>query len=299
MNNYWKDRFLSLEKASHKIGVETYKEIEIAFDRAQKDIEKEIESWYGRFVKNNNIDMVEAKRILNTKELKELKWDVNEYIAKGRENAINHKWMKELENASARFHINRLEALKIRMQQSAELAFGNQLDLVDGLLRKVFTENYYRSIFEIQKGFNVGFKVSEIDDNLLNKIISKPWAKDGKTFSERIWGSKDKLINELHADLTQNVLLGKPPKDLINNLVKKFNTTKANASRLVMTELAFFHTVSQRDAFKELGSEQYTILAVLDNKTSLVCQDFDGKVFDTKDMSIGINAPPFHPNAGV
>ena len=92
------------------------------------------------------------------------------------------------------------------------------------------------------------------------------------------------------------MLLGKPPKDLINNLVKKFNTTKANASRLVMTELAFFHTVSQRDAFKELGSEQYTILAVLDNKTSLVCQDFDGKVFDTKDMSIGINAPPFHPN---
>ncbi|BAK55897.1 head morphogenesis protein [Candidatus Arthromitus sp. SFB-mouse-Japan] len=296
MNNYWKDRFLSLEKASHKIGVETYKEIEIAFDRAQREIEKEIESWYGRFAKNNNIDMVEAKRILNTKELKELKWDVNEYIAKGRENAINQKWMKELENASARFHINRLEALKLRMQQSAELAFGNQLDLVDGLVHKVFTENYYRSIFEIQKGFNVGFKVSEIDDNLLNKIISKPWAKDGKTFSERIWGSKDKLINELHADLTQNVLLGKPPKDLINNLVKKFNTTKANASRLVMTELAFFHTVSQRDAFKELGSEQYTILAVLDNKTSLVCQDFDGKVFDTKDMSIGINAPPFHPN---
>ena len=94
-------------------------------------------------LKNNNIDMVEAKRILNTKELKELKWDVNEYIEKGRENAINQKWMKELENASARFHINRLEALKLRMQQSAELAFGNQLDLVDGLLRKVFTENYY------------------------------------------------------------------------------------------------------------------------------------------------------------
>ena len=66
-----------------------------------------------------------------------------------------------------------------------------------------------------------------------------------------------------------------------------------------MTELAFFNTVQQRDAFKELGSEQYTILAVLDNKTSFVCQDFDGKVFDIKDMSIGINAPPFHPNAGV
>jgi len=296
MSNYWKDRFLDLEKASHRKGFEIYKEIESAFDKAQREIEKEIEAWYGRFAKNNNIDMVEAKKILNAKELKELKWDVNEYIEKGRENSINQKWMKELENASSRFHINRLEALKIRMQQSAELAFGNQLDLVDGLVRRVFTENYYHSIFEIQKGFEVGFKVAEIDDNLLNKIISKPWALDGKNFSERIWESKDKLINELHADLTQNVLLGKPPKDLINNLVKKFNTTKANASRLVMTELAFFHTVSQKEAFKELDADQYTILAVLDSKTSPVCQDFDGKVFDLKDMSIGINAPPFHPN---
>lgn len=296
MSNYWKDRFLDLEKASHRKGFEIYKEIESAFDKAQREIEKEIESWYGRFAKNNNIDMVEAKRILNAKELKELKWDVNEYIEKGRENSINQKWMKELENASARFHINRLEALKIRMQQSAELAFGNQLDLVDDLVREVFTENYYRSIFEIQKGFEVGFKVAEIDDNLLNKIISKPWALDGKNFSDRIWGHKDKLIKDLHADLTQNVLLGKNPKELINKIAKKFNTTKANASRLVMTELAFFHTVSQKEAFKELDADQYTILAVLDGKTSPVCQDFDGKVFDLKDMSIGINAPPFHPN---
>lgn len=63
-----------------------------------------------------------------------------------------------------------------------------------------------------------------------------------------------------------------------------------------MTELAFFHTVSQKEVFKELGTEHYTILAVLDGKTSPVCQDFDGKVFDLKDMSIGINAPPFHAN---
>ena len=67
-----------------------------------------------------------------------------------------------------------------------------------------------------------------VDANEVSLInATNSLAKDGKIFSERIWGSKDKLINELHADLTQNVLLGKPPKDLINNLVKKFNTTKA------------------------------------------------------------------------
>lgn len=296
MSNYWQDRFTELGKASYRKGFETYREIEKVFNKAQMEIEKEIEAWYGRFAKNNKVDMVEAKKLLNSKELKELKWDVDEYIKKGKENAISQKWNKQLENASSRFHINRLEALKFRIQQSAEVAFGNQLDLVDNMVKNVYTENYYRGIFEIQKGFNVGFNVAEIDDNLLNKIISKPWALDGKNFSDRIWGNKDKLVNDLHTELTQNVLLGKNPNELINKISKKFNTTKANASRLVMTELAFFHTVSERDALEESGSEQYEVSAVLDFKTSFICQDFDGQVFDVKDMKIGINAPPFHPN---
>lgn len=295
MNKYWQNRFNELEKASLKKGIETYKQIENAFTKAQMEIEKEIEAWYGRFAKNNAVDMNEAKRLLNSKELKEFKWDVKEYIEKGRENALNQKWNKQLENASARFHINRLEALKIRIQQSAEVAFGNQLDEIDDMARSVFSENYYRSIFEVQKGFNIGFKIAEIDDRLLNKIISKPWALDGKNFSDRIWSNKDKLVNELHNELTQNVLLGNPPKDMINKISSKFNTSKSNASRLVMTELAFFHTASEMEAFKELDVEQYEVTAVLDSKTSAICQDFDGKIFDLKDLQIGVNAPPFHP----
>lgn len=45
-------------------------------------------------------------------ELAEFKWDVNEYIKYGKDNAINHQWVKQLENASAKYHINKLEALK-------------------------------------------------------------------------------------------------------------------------------------------------------------------------------------------
>ena len=66
--------------------------------------------------------MQEAKKLLSTKELKEFRWDVKEYIKYGRENDMNQMWMKELENASARVHINRLEALRIRTQQAAEVA---------------------------------------------------------------------------------------------------------------------------------------------------------------------------------
>ena len=184
---YWKKRFEALEAASNTRGVDTFRQIERAFDSAQKQIQGQIESWYGRYAKNNNITMTEARRQLSTTELKEFRWDVKEYIKYGRENDLNQMWMKELENASARVHISRLEALKVRTQHAAEVAFGNEVDCIDSMARKVFTEDYYHTIFEVQKGFNIGWEIGQIDTRKLETLISKPWAADGKHFSERIW----------------------------------------------------------------------------------------------------------------
>lgn len=268
--------------------------IEPSFDEAQRKIQKEIESWYGRYAINNGITMQEAKRQLTTKELKEFRWDVNEYIKYGRENAVNQQWMKELENASARVHVSRLEALKIRTQQYAEKAFGNELNEIDAMARKVYTEDYYHSCFELQKGWNIGWDIGQIDERKLDVIVSKPWAADGKNFSDRIWNSKAQLIDELHKQLTQTCILGKAPDDAIKAISKKFNTSKSQAGRLVMTEQAYFHSVAQKDAFNDLDVEEYEIVATLDSQTSETCQEMDGKHFPMNEYQAGVTAPPFH-----
>lgn len=291
---YWKKRFEALEAASNAYGQQTFRQIEPAFDKAQKEIQNQIETWYGRFARNNNITMQEAKKLLTTNELKEFRWDVKEYIKYGRENDLNQAWMKELENASARVHINRLEALKIRTQHAAEVAFGNELDCLDAMARKVFTENYYHTIYEVQKGFGIGWEIGQIDERKLETLISKPWAADGKNFSQRIWGQRSQLVNELHNQLTRTCILGKAPDDAINAISKKFNTTKSQAGRLVMTEQAYFHSVAQKDAFDELDVEEFEIVATLDSHTSEICQELDGKHFPMKDYEPGVTAPPFH-----
>ena len=291
---YWKKRFLEIEKASNAYGLDTFRQIEPAFDKAQREIQNQIESWYGRYAKNNIVTMQEARRQLSTKELKEFRWDVKEYIKYGKENDLNQMWMKELENASARVHINRLEALKIKTQQAAEIAFGNQTDCIDAMARKVFTEDYYHTIYEIQKGFGIGWEIGQIDSRKLETLISKPWAADGKNFSERIWKQRSELVSELHTQLTRTCILGKAPDDAINAISKKFNTTKNQAGRLVMTEQAYFHSVAQQKAFNDLDVEEFEIVATLDSNTSEICQEMDGKHFPMKDYQPGVTAPPFH-----
>lgn len=299
-SEYWKHRFELIEDATHKDSLQLYDDLQTQYIKAQKEIENQIRSWYQRFANNNQITMAEARRLLSTKELLELQWDVKEYIKYGEENAVDAIWMKQLENASAKYHISRLEALKLQTQQTIEVLFGNQLDQVDSLMKSIYTNGYYHSIYEIQKGFNVGWSVTAVDKRKLEKIILKPWSADGKTFSQNIWGRKNELINEVHTQLTQTVMLGKSPDDAIKAIAKKFgNGSKDkgmlyNAGRLVMTESAYFSSAAQEDCFNELDVEKFEIVATLDSLTSKICQGLDGHVEDMVNYEPGVTAPPFH-----
>ena len=298
MNNedYWKERFEQLENSTHNRSVRTVQSIDKELQKAQKTIEGQINAWYQRVAKNNDITMQEARKLLTAKELKEFKWDVQEYIKYGRENELDARWLKELENASARVHISRLEQIKLQTQQACEALYGNQLDEVDRHIRQVYQSDYYHTLYEVQRGINVGWNVASIDENQLSKIISKPWAVDGKNFSDRIWGSKSQLINSLHTNITQMCMLGQAPDKAIRNIEKAFGSSRYQASRLVMTESAYFSSVARVDAFKELDVEEFEVVATLDSHTSNLCRDMDGQHFPMSEFVVGVTAPPFHPN---
>lgn len=292
--DYWAQRFTQLEDAQNQQGADALKKIEAQYRQAQKQLEAQISTWYQRFAKNNGITLAEARQWLTGKDLKEFKWDVQDYIKYGQDNALSGGWMKELENASAKYHISKLEALKIHTQQSLESLFSKQGLTVSGALSDVYTSGYYHTVYELQKGFNIGWDIAGIDEAQLEKVLAKPWAADGYNFSERIWKNKDKLISEVHNELSQNIMLGADPQKAIDALAKKMNTSKHNAGRLVMTEEAYFSSTAQKEAFQELGVEQFEIVATLDSHTSEICRMMDGKHFLMTDFQPGATAPPFH-----
>lgn len=293
-SSYWQERFTEEEERINKDARVYAKRIEQQYDIALRNIERDINDWYMRIAKNNNVSLLEAKRMLSAKELAEFKWNVKEYIKAGETNAISPIWMKELENASARVHISRLEALKIQIQNEVEGIYGVRGKEMQNYLIRTYGETYYHTAYEIQKGNGIGWSLNRLDTNKVNTIIHKPWAADGKNFSERIWEDKTKLINTLHTGLTQNFIRGEAPDKLISSITKEFNVKKSVAARLVMTESAAYSSQAREKSFKALNLSKYEIVATLDSKTSEICQEMDGKVFDMKDYQVGITAPPFH-----
>ena len=291
---YWKQRFTQLEAAQNRKGATAYLEMEKQYKAAQNELEAQIARWYQRFADSNGISLAQAKQWLKGQDLAEFKWDVKEYIKYGKENAINGAWMQELENASAKFHISRLEALQIQTQNSLETMFAQQVGTMKKALSDVYASGYYHTAYAVQQGFGLGWDIAGLDQAQIEKVLSKPWAVDGYNFSTRIWNSKTKLIGEVHNELSKNLLTGADPQKAIDSLAKKMGTSKSNAGRLVMTEQAYFSSAAQKDCFNDLDVEEYEIVATLDSHTSDICRSLDGKVFKMSDYKPGVTAPPFH-----
>lgn len=291
---YWKQRFTQLEAAQNRKGATAYLEMEKQYKAAQNELEAQIARWYQRFADSNGISLAQAKQWLKGRDLAEFKWDVKEYIKYGKENAINGAWMQELENASSKFHISRLEALQIQTQNSLETMFAQQMGTMKKALSDVYASGYYHTAYTVQQGFGLGWDIAGLDQAQIEKVLSKPWAVDGYNFSTRIWNSKTKLIGEVHNELSKNLLTGADPQKAIDSLAKKMGTSKSNAGRLVMTEQAYFSSASQKDCFNDLDVEEYEIVATLDSHTSDICRSLDGRVFKMSDYKPGVTAPPFH-----
>lgn len=291
---YWKKRMEAIEKMSHDKGADYAEYVKKQFEDSMRAMEKEIEVWYGRIADNNDISLAAAKKLLRKNELEDFHMTVKEYIKKGETLQYSDEWAKQLENASAKVHISRLEALKLQLRQKCEALYG---DLENGLgktMKGIYENGYYHTAYEIMKGRGVGYTFHRIDARRIEKAIDTVWAGDGKNFRARCWTNKEKLTNELQTVFTQSIIRGEAPDKAIKQLAKRMNVSKFSAGRLIMTESAFISSQSQKDCYRELDIEQFEFVATLDSLTSDICKEMDGQVFKMSDYEIGVNAPPLH-----
>nr|DAV05451.1 MAG TPA: minor capsid protein [Caudoviricetes sp.] len=297
-NNYWIDRFTAEENRINELSKEQVKAAKRQYDIALKNTNQKIYEFYAKYAKDNNISMYEAKQRFNKKELKEFKMSLSEYIRKGQSLNIspNDSIIKELKNVSSRVHIERLEALKMEIKAEIDLLSKTMENNLDKHLRSIYRDTYYRSAYSIQKGLDKFSNIEKLNPELLESLVYKPWTKDNTNWSKRIWGNDSKLVNTLHTNLTQNIITGKPLKDIIDTIEERFNVERNIATRLIMTESAAYHSRAKERCMKDLGCEKYEVIATLDDRTSPICRSMDSKVFDMKDYQVGVTAPPFHSN---
>ena len=292
--NYWEKRFERLKQQQMRKAETVTADMRREYVKALTALRKEVLDWYYRYAEENEISLADARKELDARELKAFRLTLKEYIKLAKKKDLPQKYIKMLDKASIRARLDRSQELYIKTSRYVEELAKSQNLSMRSLLSEVYEDSVYKTAYEAQKLKGKFSTFKEVAKQDIETAVSKPWASDGKDFSQRIWENKTQLMNTLQTEMTRSFMIGEGVAPLINRIQKRFNVSFSNARRLVETETAYVQEKAMLDTYDALDVEQYQILAVLDLKTSDICRHLDKKVFDRKDAKPGITMPPFH-----
>lgn len=291
MSTYWRDRELDHIKKNKKTDAQLAKLIEGNQKMVMKDIEQQIEAFYGRYASTEGITMAEARKRVT-------KLDIDDYAAKAKRYVkgarssdvfIKSQSFTDLANEEMRIYnvtmrINRLELLKTNV--ALELAAMTSDE--ERFLLEKFTEGA-REEYKRQAGI-LGHSLN-YNEKSIAKIVNSSFLN--ATWSDRLWTNQQALKGELNKLLNRGIVQGKNPRELARDLRKTFDVSIFDSERLMITELGRVQIDVFQDSMEQVGIDSYEIIC--EPGACKLCSPFDGKVYKLEDAVVGENMPIFHP----
>ena len=288
---YWEKREAYKLKKGLKDLKKIEKELVNEYKKAMNEIGKEISNLFYKYANENNLSYSDAKKYLNGSEFREFKRDLKSYM-KLIEETGDEELLLELNTLAMKSRISRLEEMFYQCGKYINEVYESTNKRLQVAYSSTIKDNYYQTIFDIQKSIGVGASFSYIDNDMIKEILAFPWS--GRHYSKNLWINRTKLKNAMVQELTQMIIQGKGVKETSKALSKRLDADYKNCVRLIHTEHSYFMEQASQNAYTECDIDKYEILATLDKRTSKICQDLDGEVFNVKDAVVGVNMPPFH-----
>ena len=332
---YWIQRAIDEEELVQRALDVTERKILNAHLKGQKYLEDQIAKIYNRYLNRSELNESDVKKILNTSakvedlqelqlmartiEDKEIRKQVRDYLTglsvKYRISVLEDlkaksyivaKQIADVElNASTDFYIDVIK--RAHEQASAEAIIGKTEQAIVPVinpnqyvsyrngnviqLKKLDTDEVVRSI-KVTPDMEIP-EFKELSTKYVKNILETNWK--GSNYSKRIWNDTDALAEKLEELFTVKQMTGMSDNEMVKQLQSQFQVSAGVARRLIRTESNYVANQAKLKGWKEHGVEKYMIVAVLDLRTSKICQHMDGKVFKVADANVLENYPPFHP----
>lgn len=288
---YWEQReYEKLRDQLKDISVIEEK-LRLEFGKASKEIQKYINHLFIKFAEDNELTYTEASRLLTSSEFKSWRYDLKTYI-KLIEATSDEKLLLELNSLAMKSRISRLEELKYQIDKKIDSSYYDMYSLATEFLTDSVSENYYKTIYNIQKYTGIATSFCKVNEELIKDILSYPWS--GKNYSQRIWKNRDKLKDILETEMTQMIIRGESSRTISKRVAEVMDVSYKNAIALINTEHSYVMGEASAKAYEETGVEEYEFVATLDKRTSKVCQSLDGEIFKLSERQVGVNASPMH-----
>ncbi len=289
------DYFIEREKAWQEQQIKDDKsrmaEIKKRLQYAQDAIQKEIDAQWDSFSNGQKITRSEAMKRASEMDIKAFARKAKKYV---KEKDFSPTANKELKLYNLTMRVNRLELLKANIGLEVIATFDD--------LDKYFSNELTKAgLKELQRQAGIlDMTISKSDyGKRVEQVLNSSFRAEGfATFSDNLWMYQSELKSDLDKLLVRSVTMGRNPKQLAPELAKYLTqegreNTKFNTQRLMVTETTRVQTGIQEQSYRDADIDQYVYIA--EPTACRYCLPLNGKVFDLKDMSPGVNCAPMHP----
>lgn len=291
IDEYWTERALQQEQNAQIVADRYMAQIGQSLADYKHQLVSEIEKFYARYAVDNKMTHAEAKQYLTDKERREFK---HVTLERFREMALNPDTPTPLLDALGyRHRISRKEALLAEIERLTAELYGKP-DGIHDKVTEALSDVYIKGKIHQAKNlahFGIIEKPILGVDAVKHKMASN-WS--GKTFSTNVWGHEEATYKAISDILNKGLTGGWSIDRIARALSERTGVAYHRADTLVRTETTFYNNLATLDAIKELGGDHYEIVAVLDSRTSEICQSENHKVYSVKEYEPGRTAPPFH-----
>lgn len=281
---YWEARHEQWIKNQDRDDAAVAGKLQTEYKRTARELEKDIARFFQQYGQDNVIEFRAMMLDLSQADKDLLFQDMEAFANRYPEYADLIPVRESI------YRLNRLQGLHYSTQMKLlELGAIEQKEL-EKHLEKTYGKHYKNMLQEL----GIGNQFLSISDELMKDTIFAKWV-NGENFSDRIWKNKEGLLNHLQTIYRDGLARGDNYAKLSKAIMERFDVGANDARRLVWTEASFVMNQSHTHAYINADVEEYEISAIMDNKTSPICREMDGKVFRFDEMEVGLNFPPFHP----
>lgn len=262
--------------------------------RQSKDyLDKQINKVFDKFQRDYGLSERDARQVLKNmkdqKDLAELR-----KVLEARPNDPNiQRLLADLDSPAYAYRMKRLERLNDDLDRMRESIYHSEKSGSDAFYSDLMKDSYYKATFDLQQQTGLAYGFSGLPETEIKRLQGLKWTGEG--YSDRIWENTGALASSVKDELLVSLMTGRSVKDTAQAITERFGVGQNNARRLVRTESAFFHNQMELLSYEEADIEKYIFVAVLDKRTSRICQEHDNKVYDRDKATPGVNYPPMHP----
>lgn len=281
--NYWKDREEKNINSRKKTDKQVAKEIENLYVDTLTEIQKEIDSFLGRYASKEGISMQDARKRVSEMDVKAFETKAKKYV---KEKDFSPQANRELKIYNLKMKLNRLELLRSNLL----LELTASSDALQKLLNQ-YLSSEARSEFKRQAGI-----LGNISDDYKDQVTSiVNGSYKNAYYSDRIWGIiQVDLRTTLEKLLLKAIVQGLNPREIARQLRKPFDVAKNQAERLARTELARVQSEVQKQSYTSNKIDKFVFIR--EATACPICKAVSTEPISIDNFEVGVNAAPIHPN---